>query len=71
VPQDYLPPGLSGRRYYLPKDNRREQLVAERLESLRAQRDGQAAADTRPHSAPTTPGGTRDEQGEHSEKGSA
>jgi putative ATPase len=37
VAQDYLPPGLAGRRYYEPKDNRREQLIAERLAALRGE----------------------------------
>jgi putative ATPase len=54
VAQDYLPPGLSGRHYYNPKDNRREQLIAERLEALRAQRESLA--------------GTRDEHGEHTQE---
>jgi len=54
VAQDYLPPGLAGRRYYNPKDNRREQLVAEHLQALRALREDAA--------------GTRDEQSEHTER---
>jgi len=71
VAQDYLPPGLSGRRYYNPKDNRREQLVAERLEALRALREGRDAEAPAGGSAPPNTAGTRDEQGEHSEDGSA
>lgn len=35
VKQDYLPPGLTGRRYYTPGGNPREQRIAEYLESLR------------------------------------
>lgn len=37
VPQDYLPPGLAGRRYYTPGDNRREQQIAEHLAVLRGE----------------------------------
>jgi putative ATPase len=39
VAQEYLPPGLAGRQYYTPKDNRREQLIAEHLAALRARRE--------------------------------
>lgn len=35
VKQDYLPPGLTGRQYYLPGDNPRERRIAEYLERLR------------------------------------
>ena len=79
VAQDYLPPGLSGRRYYNPKDNRREQLIAQRLEALRAQREGrsveaqppaQSPSAAAPEMPPTTTAGTRDEQGEHTQDSS-
>jgi len=35
VPQDYLPPGVRGRRYYEPSQNGLEAKIAERLEQLR------------------------------------
>lgn len=35
VAQEYLSPGLSGKKYYLPKDNPRERRIAEYLEGLR------------------------------------
>jgi len=44
VAQEYLPPGLSGRRYYIPKDNRLEQLLAKRLAALRQQRETKTAS---------------------------
>ena len=37
VSQDYLPPGLSGRQYYTPGQNRREQAIAEHLARLRGE----------------------------------
>ena len=37
VQQEYLPPGLAGRQYYLPGDNPRERRIAEYLERLRGQ----------------------------------
>ncbi|MHB8995820.1 MAG: replication-associated recombination protein A [Armatimonadota bacterium] len=37
VSQDYLPPGLLGRRYYTPGENRREQAIAEHLARLRGE----------------------------------
>ena len=40
VQQDYLPPGLSGRQYYVPKDNARERRIAEYLASLRERGSG-------------------------------
>ncbi len=40
VQQDYLPPGISGRQYYIPKDNARERRIAEYLESLRERGGG-------------------------------
>lgn len=35
APQDYLPPGVQGRRYYEPSENGLEVKIAERLEQLR------------------------------------
>jgi putative ATPase len=40
VKQAYLPPGLSGRQYYVPKDNPRERRIAEYLASLRERGSG-------------------------------
>jgi putative ATPase len=37
VSQDYLPPGLLGRKYYVPGDNRREQAIGEHLARLRGE----------------------------------
>lgn len=37
VAQDYLPPGLTGRRYYVPGDNKRERLIDEYLRRLRGE----------------------------------
>lgn len=54
VAQDYLPPGLTGRRYYEPKENRRERLIAEHLRALRGE----------PGEDETT---TRDDSGENTE----
>lgn len=38
VAQDYLPPGLSGRRYYVPGDNKRERLIGEYMARLRGEK---------------------------------
>ena len=37
VTQDYLPPGLTGRRYYVPGENKREKLIGEHLARLRGE----------------------------------
>ncbi len=47
VKQQYLPPGLEGRRYYEPGDNARERRIAEHLETLRgAGTDNSASGET-------------------------
>jgi len=37
IPQDYLPPGLAGRRYYVPGENKRERLIGDHLARLRGE----------------------------------
>jgi putative ATPase len=57
VKQDYLPPGLSGRQYYIPKDNPREQRIAEHLERLRERRSGSRATRDEPRENADDPAG--------------
>lgn len=52
VQQDYLPPGISGRQYYIPKDNARERRIAEYLASLRER--GAASQPTRDEQSENT-----------------